>query len=95
MPSDSPWMPAASKAWRYVGNFCCPNGVSPHVNGFVLVNLSTNRSFLNAFRWYVTHSYDMEASFAMPLALFRSLSRTTKIFERDSNPALTFLFDVR
>lgn len=78
-----------------MGNFCCPKGVRPHVNGFVLVNLSTKRSFFMAFRWYVTHSYDKAASFAMSCALLRCFSRTRRIFVREINPGLTFLLDVR
>jgi hypothetical protein len=31
----------------------------------------------------------------MPLALFRSFSRTIRIFDLETNPALTFLFNVR
>ncbi len=83
------------RAAGYVDSFCCPNGVSPHVNGFVLVSLSTKRSFFIFFRWYVTHWYDSVASFAIACALFRSFSRTKRIFDREINPALTFLFDVR
>jgi len=82
-------------AGGYVGSLCCPNGVSPHVNGLVLVSLSTNRSFFNVLRWYATHSYDSAASFAMALALFRPFSRTVRIFDLEINPALTFLLEVR